>query len=170
MNDLILITDFDGVWTDNYVLTDSQGNESIKCTKADSLALNYFRRYCIEKSIYFRAIVVSTEQNKSISNRCKKLNLEYYQTEEDKAIIVSKILKEEFSKSKVTKPTSIYIGNDINDISSMKLVDISMCPFDSDPQVKKQSSIILNTKGGNGCIRELLIWYCKDSNIDLFSY
>ena len=38
-----LILDFDGVFTDNKVLTNSEGIESVNCSKLDSLALSNFR-------------------------------------------------------------------------------------------------------------------------------
>jgi len=40
----IILSDFDGVWTDNKVYADSQGNEMLFFSKEDSLGLDIFRK------------------------------------------------------------------------------------------------------------------------------
>ena len=49
-----------------------------------------------------------------------------------------------------------YVGNDINDREAMEIVGYSFCPGDAHGSIKKISNHILDTKGGNGVIRELL--------------
>ena len=49
-----------------------------------------------------------------------------------------------------------YIGNDINDKDAMETVGITFCPSDAHDSIKGISNHILETKGGNGVIRELL--------------
>jgi 3-deoxy-D-manno-octulosonate 8-phosphate phosphatase KdsC-like HAD superfamily phosphatase len=38
----------------------------------------------------------------------------------------------------------------------MQLCGYSLCPFDSHPKIKEIASIVLNTCGGEGVVRELL--------------
>ena len=66
-----LILDFDGVFTDNSVYTDSFGNEIIKTSKYDSLSLKNFH----ERFPAFPIIVISSETNNNVAKRCKKLKL-----------------------------------------------------------------------------------------------
>ena len=49
-----------------------------------------------------------------------------------------------------------YIGDDLNDIPVMKMVGISACPADASKAVKMISDIVLETNGGQGCIREFV--------------
>ena len=50
----------------------------------------------------------------------------------------------------------MYVGNDLNDYFVMQLCGYTACPADSHPRIKSISSVILNTKGGDGIVRELL--------------
>lgn len=57
---------------------------------------------------------------------------------------------------------SIYIGNDVNDLSSIKLCNYSFCPKDSNKIIKRNSKVIMNVKGGEGVIRYLVDNYFND--------
>ena len=63
------------------------------------------------------------------------------------------------------QPKSLFIGNDINDLSVLSIVDLFCCPSDSHPTVILNSDFIFESKGGAHVIRELveLISYNKDS-------
>jgi YrbI family 3-deoxy-D-manno-octulosonate 8-phosphate phosphatase len=54
-----------------------------------------------------------------------------------------------------------YVGNDLNDKDAMEIVGITFCPEDAHKSIKAISNHILNTKGGNGVIRELLDFIIK---------
>lgn len=49
-----------------------------------------------------------------------------------------------------------YVGNDINDKEVMEVVGIAFCPNDAHESIKNISNHILQAKGGDGVIRELL--------------
>ena len=49
-----------------------------------------------------------------------------------------------------------YVGNDINDKNAMETARIKFCPADAHESIKAISDHVLNTKGGDGVIRELL--------------
>ena len=44
----------------------------------------------------------------------------------------------------------------MNDYLVMKVCGYTACPIDSHPRIKKVSGNVLDTKGGNGVVRELL--------------
>ena len=48
------------------------------------------------------------------------------------------------------------IGDDINDLSIMRVAGFSACPTDAVEVVKKQVDVILSLKGGQGCVREFI--------------
>ena len=50
-----------------------------------------------------------------------------------------------------------YIGDDINCIELLESVGLAACPSDADYKVKSiKNIIILNSKGGDGCVREFV--------------
>ena len=50
----------------------------------------------------------------------------------------------------------VFLGNDLNDLESIKMAKISFCPSDSHEIVKKAVTHPLNCQGGNGFVREAL--------------
>jgi 3-deoxy-D-manno-octulosonate 8-phosphate phosphatase KdsC-like HAD superfamily phosphatase len=50
----------------------------------------------------------------------------------------------------------LYVGNDLNDFRVMQFCGISVCPIDSHRKIKEISNVVLDTRGGNGVVRELL--------------
>ena len=49
-----------------------------------------------------------------------------------------------------------YVGNDINDKEALGIAGFTFCPADAHESIKAISDHVLNTKGGDGVIRELL--------------
>ena len=74
-----LALDFDGIFTDNKVYCDSNGNEFVRCCKYDSMALSIFKKYDYLKKMDLEIFILSSEKNKVVSKRAKKLCLNYSQ-------------------------------------------------------------------------------------------
>lgn len=137
--------DFDGVLTDNYVYTDNEGRESVRCTRADGLGLQKLRKKGVE------IIVLSTEKNPVVSQRCKKLEVKCFQCLEDKAVFLR-----EYSKERDIDLRNIaFVGNDENDIGVMSMVGFPMAVGDADPNVKKVALYVSKRPGGSGAVREI---------------
>jgi 3-deoxy-D-manno-octulosonate 8-phosphate phosphatase KdsC-like HAD superfamily phosphatase len=49
-----------------------------------------------------------------------------------------------------------YIGDDVNDYDIMTLVGHTACPADAMDPIKKISSVVLERKGGEACVREYI--------------
>ena len=47
-----------------------------------------------------------------------------------------------------------YIGDDLNDLDVIQNVGISACPSNAVEEIKESSMIVLNSKGGEGAVRE----------------
>jgi YrbI family 3-deoxy-D-manno-octulosonate 8-phosphate phosphatase len=147
VNDIdVFIFDFDGVLTNNMVILDQNGKESVACSRSDGLAFDVLRR--LKKPVY----ILSTEKNAVVSERAKKLKISVMQGVEDKIEGVKEIAKKENCSLK----SVFYIGNDLNDYRVMSICGFTACPADSHHKIKQISSIILKTNGGCGVIRELL--------------
>ena len=139
----LIIFDFDGVLTDNSVLVDSTGNEYVKCNRSDGLGFNALSK------IGLKAIICSTEQNKVVQARGKKLNVETFNGIKDKL----SWLKNYCLSMNISSEEILYVGNDINDYESMKFCGFSACPSDSANKIKNISNFVLTKKGGEGVVR-----------------
>ena len=167
IRNLLLITDFDGVWTDNTVMTTTQGYEIIVSSKSDSIALSHFRKAMLRTESLFEILVITSENNNVVSLRNKKLGIDTYVETNGKLEIFQALIKKYQTKWK-TQFETVYIGNDFNDISCMIAADISCCPVDSEPGVKRVATKKLSRKGGHGCIREFFEWYAKIKKLNFW--
>ena len=70
--------DFDGVFTDNSVYVSQTGEEMVKCSRYDGIGLKNLESQGIGK------IVISSEKNPLVKTRCKKMNIECYDSVENK--------------------------------------------------------------------------------------
>ena len=140
------IFDFDGVLTNNLVFVDQDGKELVSCNRSDGLAFDVLRK--LKKPSY----ILSTEKNPIVSARAKKLKIQAIQGVEDKVKELLNLAKtNEYNLNRV-----LYVGNDINDYKAMKLCGYSACPSDSHEKIRSIATFVLQKKGGNGVIRELL--------------
>ena len=141
-----LIFDFDGVLTDNKVHIDQNGNEWVSCNRSDGLAFIILEK--LKKPTY----IISTEKNKVVASRAKKLKTPVLQGVENK----SKELKKLSIKNNFNLNKTLYVGNDLNDYEAIRLCGYSACPSDSHKKIKKISTFRLDAKGGSGVVRELI--------------
>ena len=140
------IFDFDGVLTNNLVFVNQDGKESVGCNRSDGLAFDVLRK--LKKPSY----ILSTEKNPIVSARAKKLRIHAIQGVEDKVkALLSLVKNNEYNLDRV-----LYVGNDINDYKAMKLCGYSACPSDSHEKIRSIATFVLQKKGGNGVVRELL--------------
>ena len=51
------------------------------------------------------------------------------------------------------------IGDDKNDLALMKAVGFAACPADAVNEIKSICNLILERKGGEGCVREFIDAY-----------
>lgn len=141
-----LIFDFDGVLTDNKVHLDQNGNEWVSCNRSDGLAFIVLEK--LKKPTY----IISTEKNKIVAARAKKLKTPVLFGIQNKFEVLKKLsIKKRFNLDR-----TLYVGNDLNDYEALKSCGYSACPSDSHKKIKKISTFKLDAKGGSGVVRELL--------------
>jgi len=142
----MIVFDFDGVFTNNEVIVNENGEESVICNRSDGLGIEMLHQLKIP------LLIISTEKNKIVSQRAKKLKIPVKQGIQNK----EKLLQEIISSLGLTSENIIYMGNDINDLACMKMVGVSVAPLDAHPSVLSIASIILSNRGGQGAVRELV--------------
>ena len=150
MNNLYLaniktvISDFDGVLTDNSVIVSDKGNEYVSCSRSDGIGFNIL----FSKGIH--CFILSSEISKIVQHRARKMGVEAFNGVKNKKFFLQKYCKE----NHINLNQIAYIGNDLNDLEVMKIVGLPICPGDAWDEIKDISKIILNTNGGKGVIRE----------------
>lgn len=143
----LLVMDFDGVFTDDTVITDQDGRESVICSRSDGMGLDLLRQHG-----KVQALILSREENPVVSARARKLKLEVYQGVQDKAQAIQQLIKEH----NLTQAEVIYVGNDLNDLPVLPYVGYFACPQDAHTEVIRRTDLALSKPGGRGAIRELV--------------
>ena len=147
----LFVYDFDGVMTDNKVIVDENGKESVVCNRSDGLAVQLIKEMGITQ------LIMSTERNQVVRMRAEKLKLEVLNNVSDK----KSCLEEYCDKHAIDIQMVLFIGNDLNDKEAMEACGYSVCPSDAAPEIKEIATFITTCKGGDGVIREL---YTKLNN------
>ena len=152
----LLILDVDGTMTDNGVYVDEKGIESKKYNAKDGVGI-----YELIKNNVIIGIISHSEKGDGIKSRASYLGINHcYVGNEPKEEILKKWIK----KLEINLEDVAFIGDDINDLSIIDIVGFSACPNDSSDPVKRKVSLVLNTKGGYGCVREFSDLYLTQNS------
>lgn len=141
----LLVFDFDGVFTDNRVLTDQNGVEAVFCHRGDGLGIDMLR------AAGQRMLILSTERNPVVAARAAKLRIPVAQACRDKAAFLQNYLREEGISPKHT----VFMGNDVNDLPAMTVAGFAVAPADAHPEVLAIAHWVTRARGGQGAVREL---------------
>ena len=107
---------------------------------------------CLELKTGYSPIVISTESNLVVSKRCEKLNIDCHQSIDNK-LEYARSLQE---SSIVDLDKSIFIGNDINDITLLSAVALPVVVNDCWPDLLDlEISYRTKRNGGCGAVREV---------------
>ena len=141
----IIFTDFDGCLTDDKVKVNMFGKETVKANRKDGLAVKRLRKLGIE-------VVISTsETNKVVDIRAKKMKVELLKGLENKVEAISKYLNEK----SLNWSDVWYLGNDINDLGAIEKAELSLCPLDAAIEVFEKAKVVLSRRGGEGLLSEI---------------
>jgi YrbI family 3-deoxy-D-manno-octulosonate 8-phosphate phosphatase len=147
----MVICDIDGVMTDGGMYYTEAGDEFKKFNAKDGLALRRLKKRDVNTGIISHGF-----NTKLIQRRAERLFIEHVEVS-----LVPKIetLNKWCEALKISPANICFIGDDINDEEIIKAVGFSACPADAVDAVKNMVNIVLNKKGGEGCVRELIDLY-----------
>ena len=140
-----VVTDFDGVLTDNRVHIDQDGRESVVCSRADGWGISRLQ----EAGVVVACI--STEENPVVQARCTKLKIPCKHGQRDKL----SVLKDFLNEHSIPAEQCMYIGNDTNDRACLEYAGIAVVPRDAAPQVTLLADWQTQAAGGKGVLREV---------------
>ncbi len=142
----LLVLDFDGVMTDNMVSVSANGDESVRCSRADGLGIAMLKKTDVT------VLVLSTEKNAVVQARCKKLDIPCFAGIENKREALEKILQDYHIRWSQTA----YVGNDLNDREVMSQVGVAIAVADAHEEILSLAHIVLSSRGGHGAVREII--------------
>ncbi len=145
----MIVSDFDGVFTDGSVYISEKNEVQKKLSFKDIMGVSL-----LIKNGYNFAII-SGEQSNILNYFNEKFGIkEIHGGIRQKGFVLDEIMK----KYNLKPNEVLYVGDDINDIPAMELVDYRIAPKNLNPilQVKVKNLQILQNSGGNGAIREIV--------------
>jgi YrbI family 3-deoxy-D-manno-octulosonate 8-phosphate phosphatase len=143
----LIIFDFDGVVTDNLVITDQDGKESVTASRSDSMHIRKLQALGVE------TMIISSEPNPVVMARAKKMGVDAIHNVglHDKGRAMRGVLDRKNLKAE----NVIYLGNDLNDLPCFEIAGWSVAVADAYPEVIRAADHVLTKTGGHGAIREL---------------
>ena len=144
----IIVSDFDGIMTDNCVYIDEDLKISRKVNFKDIMAVSLLRKANFELGF------ISGENNPIMELLKEKFNLEEIHQNIRCKIDV---LKDIASRKNLKPEEILYIGDDINDIDCLNFAGVKITVPNSTYKVKLVENIQLTSEtGGNGAFREVV--------------
>lgn len=144
----LVLTDNDGVLTDNGVYYSGRGEEFKRYSIRDGMGVERL------ETIGIRTGIMTGETSPNLKKRAEKLKINYlYLGVKDKLSKLDGVLSETgFALNEIA-----YIGDDINDLEIMRAIfaaGLTACPGDATDFVRPVAHYICKADGGHGAFRE----------------
>lgn len=139
-----VVTDFDGVHTDDTAGLDELGRESVRVSRADGAGVARLREAGIP------VLILSAEANPVVSRRAEKLGVDCIQGLGDKGAA----LREWAAARGIRLDRIAYLGNDRGDIPALDIVGWPLAVPDAAPDALERARHVLERHGGHGAVRE----------------
>jgi YrbI family 3-deoxy-D-manno-octulosonate 8-phosphate phosphatase len=140
-----LVTDFDGVHTNDTVMVDQLGRESVRVSRSDGHGVARLRAAGIP------VLILSAEENPVVGRRAEKLGVECAQGVAAKG----EVLRDWAAARGIPLDRIAYLGNDRGDLPALDLVGWPIAVPDAAPEALAAARHVLQSPGGHGAVREL---------------
>lgn len=141
-----IVTDFDGVHTDDTATVDADGIERVRVSREDGMGVSLLRRAGIPM------LILSTEVNAVVRARADKLRVPVLHGIDDK----ESALRGWAEEVGIALADIAYLGNDVNDLPALRIVGWPVAVADAHPLVLEAARVVLTRRGGHGAVRELI--------------
>jgi len=142
-----LIFDVDGVFTDNTVLVQSDGELTRSFHIRDGLAVKLGVRAGL------RFFAITGGQSEGTVKRLESLGFEEVrQGVQDKLAVYEELVE----SHRLDEGRLLYMGDDLPDYPVMRRVALPVCPRDASREVLRISQYVSAYPGGRGCVRDVV--------------
>ena len=152
----LIVIDVDGTKTDGKIYYSNEGDEIKAFNIKDGLMIKSWN------DLGKKSAIITGRVSKIVDRRAKELHITYVkQGIRNKAEMLKQIVDElgiDFSNVAV-------IGDDMNDLSMMKLVKKTFAPVDANPYIYDYVEYPLTKKGGEGAVAEMIEILLKEENL-----
>ncbi len=143
----LLVFDVDGCMTNGSITYSNDAEEYKSFNVKDGLAIASWIK------MGQKCAIITGRSSKIVEKRAKELGISYlFQGVKSKIKILNEILESE----KLTYENVAAIGDDLNDYGMLKCAGWSFTPKDGSHFVQEIADTILDAKGGDGAIREMI--------------
>lgn len=144
----MIITDFDGIVTDNCVYINEDFTMSRKLNFKDVMGFSLLKKNGYEIAI------ISGEKNSAIETMAKKFNIpEIHQGIRIKIDVLKTIVE----KYNLSQEEYVYLGDDVNDLDCLNFAKYKITVPHAVDKVKAVKDIqITSNQAGNGAFREVV--------------
>ncbi|WP_424494005.1 KdsC family phosphatase [Salinimicrobium sp. GXAS 041] len=141
------IFDVDGVLTDGSIQISTNGELLRTMNIKDGFAMKHAREQG------YTICIISGGKNEGVRHRLKGLGItDIYLGCPDKV----EQMEEFFDIYEIAPENVLYMGDDLPDLYSMKLIGLPCCPQDAASEIKEISNYVSHKKGGKGCVRDVI--------------
>ena len=145
----IILLDVDGVLTDGGIILIDDAQEAKRFNVQDGMGIN------LAHAAGLKVGIVTSRDSAVVRRRAAELNIDdLYQGVADKPQVLA-MLRE---KHDIAAKHAAFIGDDIQDISIMKIVGIPIAVQNAIKEVKDHSVYVTTASGGHGAVREAVDW------------
>ncbi len=142
----LLLMDVDGVLTDGSIAYTGDDMQTMIFNVKDGFGL----RILMGAGIV--AGVITGRKSSALSRRMRELGVGFcFDGVADKVPVLNRILQETGCRAEETA----YIGDDLPDLSIMKMVGVPIAVADAVPEIQECAAIITVKPGGKGAVREI---------------
>lgn len=143
----LLVFDVDGCLTNGQITYTQKGDEIKSFDVKDGLAISSW------VSLGKKVAIITGRKSKIVERRAKELGISYlFQGVKDKLATLEDLRK----KLSLEFEQIAAIGDDLNDYRILKAAGKSYMPADGSRYVKEVCDVVLQNRGGNGAVREMI--------------
>lgn len=143
----LVVFDIDGVLTDGTVIIDCDGNEQKQINLKDVDAVFELHRKG------YKLAAITGENTKIVNYFKQRFPWDYfYQGIKTKVETIQQLERE----LNITNENICYVGDGKYDIEPLMYAGLGICPADAIDKAKGAADIILQNKGGKGCLWEIV--------------
>lgn len=152
----LVVLDVDGTLTDGGIYYTSSGEEMKKFSVKDGMMI-----YSANK-LGIKFAIITGRKSDIVLKRALELGItDIYQNAGKKQEILENLI----NQYEITLDEVAYIGDDLNDLSCMKIVGLPMTVQNGAEEVKKISKFISKNRGGDGGVRDCLEYMLKNDGL-----